>query len=215
MAVNPQLMPNGTPVPFVNEMMVLSREGVEFQVDKLPNLSGGKWSARGTLYLTSIRMVFVAKSPSPPVLAFDIPLLFVSEEAFNQPIFACNNLSGKVHPVDSRLQGQGPHNFKVLFKEGGVGTFVPVFFNLLRSLRALAAPPASPAAAPLPTTGGGGGSELPDGAGGADPMPSQQPPVEDMIRHAYIDPNDPTKLYLQQPAAGSDLRRRGGYSAGD
>ena len=36
MALNPQLMPNGMPVPFVNEMFVLVRDGVEFEVDKIP-----------------------------------------------------------------------------------------------------------------------------------------------------------------------------------
>lgn len=39
MAVNPQLFPNGMPVPFVNEMFVLVRDGVEFQVDKIPGLA--------------------------------------------------------------------------------------------------------------------------------------------------------------------------------
>lgn len=36
MALNPQLFPNGMPVPFVNEMFVLARDGVEFEVDKIP-----------------------------------------------------------------------------------------------------------------------------------------------------------------------------------
>ena len=39
MAVNPQLFPNGMPVPFVNEMFVLARDGVEFEVDKIPRLA--------------------------------------------------------------------------------------------------------------------------------------------------------------------------------
>lgn len=36
MALNPQLLPNGMPIPFVNEMFVLVRDGVEFEVDKIP-----------------------------------------------------------------------------------------------------------------------------------------------------------------------------------
>jgi len=36
MALNPQLFPNGMPVPFVNEMFVLARDGVEFDIDKIP-----------------------------------------------------------------------------------------------------------------------------------------------------------------------------------
>lgn len=36
MAVNPQLFDNGMPIPFLNELFVLSRRGVEFEVDKIP-----------------------------------------------------------------------------------------------------------------------------------------------------------------------------------
>lgn len=36
MALNPQLFPNGMPVPFMNEMFVLARDGVEFEIDKIP-----------------------------------------------------------------------------------------------------------------------------------------------------------------------------------
>jgi Cu/Ag efflux pump CusA len=36
MALNPQLYGNGMPVAFVGEMFVLARDGVEFQVDKIP-----------------------------------------------------------------------------------------------------------------------------------------------------------------------------------
>lgn len=39
MALNPQLFPNGIPVPFVNEMLVLARDGVEFEVDKILGLA--------------------------------------------------------------------------------------------------------------------------------------------------------------------------------
>lgn len=44
MAVNPQLFPNGMPVPFVNELFVLARDGVEFEVDKIPgSVSSSFW----------------------------------------------------------------------------------------------------------------------------------------------------------------------------
>jgi hypothetical protein len=36
MAVNPQMYGNGTQVPFVDEVFLLRRESVEFQVDKIP-----------------------------------------------------------------------------------------------------------------------------------------------------------------------------------
>ena len=36
MALNPQLYANGMAVPFENELFVLARDGVEFEVDKIP-----------------------------------------------------------------------------------------------------------------------------------------------------------------------------------
>lgn len=35
MALNPQLYGNSTPVPFVDEMFVLRRDAVDFEVDKV------------------------------------------------------------------------------------------------------------------------------------------------------------------------------------
>lgn len=39
MAENPQLMGNGIPVAFVGELFVLARDGVEFEIDKIPGSS--------------------------------------------------------------------------------------------------------------------------------------------------------------------------------
>lgn len=36
MALNPQLYENGSPVPFVDEMFILRRDAVDFEVDKIP-----------------------------------------------------------------------------------------------------------------------------------------------------------------------------------
>ncbi|KAJ7955542.1 UPF0664 stress-induced protein C29B12.11c [Quillaja saponaria] len=193
MAVNPQLFPNGMPVPFVNEMFVLARDGVEFEVDKIPGDHGGRVKAKGIIYLSNIRMVFVANKPVGDFTAFDMPLLFVHDEKFNQPIFHCNNISGLVEPVvpeDQHRALYSTHSFKILFKEGGCGTFIPLFFNLIASVRQynqhsnLAAQPRM------------------------DPLQASQTPVDEIMRHAYVDPNDPTKIFLQQPTPESQLRRR-------
>lgn len=195
MALNPQLYQNGMPVAFVGELFVLSRDGVEFEVDKIPEAHGGHVKAKGTLYLSNIRLVFVAKKPVGNFVAFDMPLLFIHGEKFNQPIFHCNNISGQVEPVVPDHQHRAlysTHSFKILFKEGGCGTFVPLFFNLLRSVRQYNQHQAAAA----------------DAAAHVDPLQAAQTPVDDMMRHAYVDPNDPTKIFLQQPAPESELRRR-------
>ncbi|XP_057773935.1 uncharacterized protein LOC130993176 isoform X1 [Salvia miltiorrhiza] len=169
MALNPQLFPNGMPVPFINEMFVLARDGVEFEIDKIPGTQGGTVKAKGTIYLSNIRMVFVAKKPVGNLFAFDMPLLHVHDEKFHQPIFYCNNIAGRVEPVvpDNEHRAlYSTHSFKILFKDGGCGTFVPLFFNLISSVRQynqhLAAQPR------------------------VDPLQAAQTPVDEMMRHAYV-----------------------------
>ncbi|MED6120409.1 hypothetical protein PIB30_020601 [Stylosanthes scabra] len=196
MALNPQLLPNWMPVPFVNEMFVLSRDGVEFEVDKIPDSpnAGGKLKTRGTIYLSNIRMVFVAKAQIGHFYAFDMPLLYVHHEKFNQPIFHCNNISGQVEPVVPDEQNRAlysTYTFKILFKDGGCGTFVPLFFNLISAVRQYNR---QPFLQPTQTW--------------VDPLQAAQTPVDEMMRHAYVDPNDPTKIFLQQPGSDSQLRRR-------
>lgn len=44
MALNPQLFPNGMPVAFVNELFVLARDGVEFEIDKIPGSVSFFWN---------------------------------------------------------------------------------------------------------------------------------------------------------------------------
>ncbi|TXG48970.1 hypothetical protein EZV62_024845 [Acer yangbiense] len=191
MALNPQLFPNGMPVPFVNELFVLARDGVEFHVDKIPG--GGQVKTKGTIYLSNIRMVFVASKPVGEFVSFDMPLLHIHGEKFNQPIFQCNNISGLVEPVvpDNEHRAlYSTHSFKILFKEGGCGTFVPLFLNLITSVRRYNQQ-SNVGAEPR-----------------VDPLQAAQTPVDEMMRHAYVDPNDPTRIFLQQPTSESQLRRR-------
>ncbi|XP_008665159.2 uncharacterized protein [Zea mays] len=148
-------------------------------------------------------MVFVASKPVGNFFAFDMPLLFVHGEKFNQPIFHCNNISGFVEPVVPDNQNRAlysTHTFKILFKEGGCGTFVPLFLNLTVSVRRYNEFEAQSAANMAPRV---------------DPLQAAQTPIDDMMRHAYVDPNDPTKIYLQQPAPESQLRRRNYHGPAD
>ncbi|XP_047311979.1 uncharacterized protein LOC124915329 [Impatiens glandulifera] len=193
MASNPQLFPNGAPVPFVNEMLVLTREGVEFEVDKIPSAPGGHVKAQGIIYLSNIRIVFVANEPVGSLFAFDMPLLYIHGEKFNQPIFMCNNISAHVEPVVPENQHRAlysTHSFKIRFKEGGCGTFIPLFFNLIATVRRF-----NP-------------QSVPGADSRSDPLQARQTPVEEMMKHAYVDPNDPTRIFLQQPNQESQLRRR-------
>ena len=58
------------------------------------------------------------------------------------------------------------HSFKILFKEGGCGTFVPLFLNLILAVRQYNQQVNS---APRPWI---------------DPLQAAQTPVDEMMRHA-------------------------------
>ncbi|CAM6020807.1 unnamed protein product [Sphagnum balticum] len=89
-----------------------------------------------------------------------------------------------------------PYPFKIMFIKGGVGTFIPLFMGLIKSVRAAEqqSRATQPSAPPL------------------DPLPTAQPPFDNLMQHAYIDPHDPTKLYLQQPMESQPTLRRRNYS---
>eukprot|EP00891_Asterochloris_glomerata_P002833 jgi/Astpho2/2833/Aster-00993 len=60
------------------------------------------------------------------------------------------------------------------FKEGGVGTFLPLFFRLLEFWRHHQP---QPSAAPQPSA-----------------------PPSSLVATAFVDPSDPSKVYLTQPS---------------
>jgi hypothetical protein len=72
----------------------------------------------------------------------------------------------QVLPEGAHWSERPPHSFKILFKEGGVGTFVPLFFNLLKAIRAQMPQQQQAQSAP------------------PSPIPEQQPQVDEMMRSA-------------------------------
>ena len=84
----------------------------------------------GKLYVTTIRMVFVASNPdiNSDFCSFDIPLSNIRGEKFNQPIFGCNNLSGTCLPLPGF---NGSIGWIIAFKSGGVGRLLSVLQDLL------------------------------------------------------------------------------------
>ncbi|KAJ0956650.1 hypothetical protein HanPSC8_Chr01g0017741 [Helianthus annuus] len=74
MALNPHLYGNGMPVAFVNEMFVLIRDGIEFEINNIHGANGGTVKAKGRVFLSNVR------------------ILYVHDEKFHQPVFHCNNI---------------------------------------------------------------------------------------------------------------------------
>jgi len=89
------------PQPFPGELIVLSRSGMECELYD----DSGRWkSVKGTLYLTSLRLVFVVSSKDLPKSRFEsaeFPLQGIHNEQLKQPIFGCNHLALQCHYVSS------------------------------------------------------------------------------------------------------------------
>ena len=66
-----------------------------------------------------------------------------------------------------------PHKFALYFKNGGVGTFIPLFFRLAEAMQEAF----------------------------SSHRPSQlQDNIKDTVATAFVDPSDPSKIILTQPA---------------
>ena len=104
---------------------------------------------------------------------FDMPLATLYDESFNQPIFWANNLTGASPPLEGS-SFSADIKWTIYFNNGGVGTFLPFFFRLLQEMRQRLAQPAhAPSALNIATM---------------------------LVQAAYVDPSDPTRLFVPTPA---------------
>ncbi|KAG8463945.1 hypothetical protein KFE25_000113 [Diacronema lutheri] len=167
MSINPALDEHtDDPVCMENERLVLRREGVELEA----TIDGAQHRLRGFAVLSNLRIVFVATDPSA-ISAVDLPLAHLRDESFNQPIFGCNNLTGVTAPIRGGSV-RADIAWKLSFREGGVGTWLPWFFTVLKVMRTH-----------MEAVAVGQASDL--------PVPSAR-----AMRQAYVDPADPTRLFL-------------------
>ena len=85
----------------------------------------------------------------------------------------------QVIPEGAHRALYSPHSFKIIFKEGGCGTFVPLFFNLVKVIRQYQAqynppPPFEPSA------------QQTSPYVYSDPIPAAPPATDEIIRQAYV-----------------------------
>ena len=170
MALNPPQTNNGDPCRVEGEYFIMKRIGIEFEM-KIEN--GSKYTAKGYMILTTARIVCVNKDDKSLFKCFDLPLSLISKESFEQPIFGSNYLYGFCKPLMNLLPGV--IRYKIWFTEGGCGTFVPAFFNVLGNLRKNENK--SPDSKFINMVSNG-----------------------TFAKSAYIDPNDPSILYVEQPS---------------
>ena len=118
--------------------------------------------------------------------AFDLPLATMRSEKFNQPIFGANNLSGTTPPLAGSTGLADDINWKIAFNNGGAGTFLHIFFRLLVEMRQRMAAPAA---------------EMVYEHNVQQNLP--QAVVTQVVQAAFVDPSDPTKLYV--PGQGGPI----------
>ena len=107
--------------------------------------------------------------------AFDLPLALISNEDFQQPIFGANYLCGTCKPLLNSLPGN--IDFKIWLMNGGCGTLAPAYLKMIKSCKR--------------NKGRGAEQNVINSYQGG--------------KKAYIDPNDPSVIYLQQPEVAQNI----------
>lgn len=119
MALNPPISPNFEPQKVKDEIFILKRKNIEWEV-KVPGM--GKYKGKGHVVLTTARMVLISKKPKDGTFSFDLPLANIFSEKFNQPIFGANYYSGECVPLFGLLPNDA--RYKIWFMSGGCGAFL-------------------------------------------------------------------------------------------
>ncbi len=120
MALNCPITPDGQPNRVEGEVLMVYRDHVEFEV-KMDGV--GKRTAKGKVFLTTLRMVFVSnKFATEDFKSFDIPIKFVYSEDVVMPIFGSTYLKGSVRPLFGLLPGDS--HFKLWFYQGKSDAFI-------------------------------------------------------------------------------------------
>ena len=122
------------------------------------------------MILTTARIVCLNNKNSA-FKAFDLPLALTFNEGFEQPIFGANYIKGTCKPL---INLPGNVNFKIWFMSGGCGTFAPAYLKMVYSMRM-------------------------NRNRGIDQQMQRNIESGNFGKTAYIDPDDPSVIYLQQP----------------
>lgn len=123
--------------------------------------------------MTTCRLVLLNSGNKDSAFrAFDIPLALLIKEKFQQPFFGANYIEGTVKPLMNILPGNC--DFKFWMMEGGCSTFVHSFLSLVQGIRK-------------------------NKNKGPDQNLINQIQNGSYQKTAFLDPNDPSVIYLEQP----------------
>ncbi|OEH77538.1 hypothetical protein cyc_02604 [Cyclospora cayetanensis] len=180
MALNPVLAEDASgslfPLPQSGEVFFLKRASIGFKL-KGPGVS---LKGNGSFFLSSQRIVFLKQGKVQTHGSFsscELPLHLVQRAQFKQPIFGANYIEGTVHPKqEAESPLQGTSTWSLTFNAGGCGTFINIFFRIWRQAR---------------------NHQQPD-----DALVQQ---LQFGAAAAFVDPSDPSIVYVSQPQPVADL----------
>lgn len=132
MTLNPLLnSPSHEPLRMEGEYFIIRRDDCEFE---FVTEHSGKYKAKGFVILSSVRLIAVSSDHNNiNFKAFEMPLSNIYGEAYNQPFFGRNYLSGTCQSLFASPLGKV--TFRIWFTSNDCGTIVPALYNLLDSLR--------------------------------------------------------------------------------
>mmetsp|Transcript_51402 Transcript_51402/g.116898 ORF Transcript_51402/g.116898 Transcript_51402/m.116898 type:complete len:223 (-) Transcript_51402:300-968(-) len=175
------------------EQSLLQRSGVQSRLSGMSlccasgGTSGFKTKVeKGTLYLTTRRILFVAKK-NQRILSLRFSDIF--KERFNQPIFGCNNISGRVR-VDYNGEADSYLEWRFYFLKGGVGTFLMAFLKCMKQQRRGLAASQGPVVATAVAVPVFDSTEL-----------------ATAIRTSATDPSDPTVVWVENAVVIGEAER--------
>jgi hypothetical protein len=147
--------------------------------------NGNKYTGKGNMILTTSRIICVNNKNSSGFKSFDLPLALISGEDFKQPIFGANYICGNCKPLMGSLPGI--IKFKIWFMEGGCGTFAPTYLKMCKNIHRSKNRSVDQSVI----------NQLQNG----------------QYKAAYVDPSDPSVMYLQQPQVNMNAYNMQQYSS--
>ncbi|KYN95096.1 hypothetical protein PRSY57_1367800 [Plasmodium reichenowi] len=174
MALNPTLIQGNEflfPANKGSEVTYLRREDVKLKL-YLPDRT---IKEDGMIFLTSSRLVFVKNEHSktnPNFAGVEFPLSLIEKPKFEQPVFGLNYLSGIIKPLmDHPNSLKSACKWNLVFLNGQCSSFLNIFFKVFEAAKKNR------------------------------PLVGLNEFNEQFFSNsnAYVDPNDPTFLYINEP----------------
>lgn len=127
-------------------------------------------------YLTTHRIILVSSNPTPDFTSFDIPIATLYNESLEFPFFGNTYLKGSAPPTQNLLPGHC--HFKFWFMKGGCDKFVKDLNQLIIGVRKYK----------------NNMHTFVESSSLYNDIRSGK-----FAQQAYVDPNDPSHVFMQQP----------------